>query len=512
MAEEPTNNLEQNQESNNEEIKEAKAPESPQEAQSDDPKPAEEKSAEAPEQKQPEEEQKADQKEVSSPDTQQETADKPAAEDNVEKPAEESPAEVPAEKAEEKTEEKSDQKPRPEPKPEPAFDEQFEELKKAQQEDEPVEIEVKSRIKGGLRVLYKDMPAFLPASHFSMKRNPAEEELQSAVGNKIKALVHEMQDEDGRKTVIFSRKKILEQEFWGSISVGEKVKGTVSSIASFGVFLDLGGIEGLIHISQLSQVHVNDPNDFATKGEEMQAVVVDIDREKSRIALSRKELEESPWKNISEEFPEGTQHQGIVRRLTDFGAYVELKPGVDGLLRTAELSWTKRIKSPSDVLKPNQQIDVEVLNVNEEKQTMALSLKKTMPNPWETMNEKYPVGKETEGEIKQVMAQGAIVRLGDDEVDGFMPRSKMRSIMQGNKIPYTVGDQVEAKVVDLVPEQESLILAPVVDEETMQKERARQNQRRQKESQQKTPHSSITLLDMLSEEERKRLMDNSDEK
>ncbi|MFP4528343.1 MAG: S1 RNA-binding domain-containing protein, partial [Candidatus Kapaibacterium sp.] len=393
--------------------------------------------------------------------------------------------------------------------PEPAYDEQFEKLRQAEAEAKTVEVEVAGRIKGGLRVNFEGLPGFLPASHFSMRRNPAEEELQSAVGNTLEVNVHELQDENGRKTVIFSRKNRIEEDFWNNINPGEKVTGTVSSIASFGVFLDLGGVEGLIHISQLSQVHVNDPNDFATKGEDMEAVVVDVDREKKRIALSRKELEESPWKNISEEFPEGTSHQGIVRRLTDFGAYVELKPGVDGLLRTSELSWTKRIKSPSDVLKPNQQINVYIMNVNEEKQTMALSLKRTLPNPWESMAEKFPVGQETSGEVTQVMPQGAIVRLGDDEVDGFMPRSKMRSIMQGKKVPYEVGDKVDVKIVDLVPEQESLILAPIVDEETLAREQARQQQRRQREApQQKQTHSSITLLDMLSEAEKKRLMEN----
>ena len=263
------------------------------------------------------------------------------------------------------------------------FEAVYQELLLVKENNGTIEVEIKGRIRGGLRAIYKEMPLFLPASHFSLKRTPTEQELTDAAGKTMVVQVHELQEYDeGRKAVIVSRKHLLTEDFWTRISVGDIVEGKVSSIATFGVFVDLGGVEGLIHISRLSQVHVDDPNKFMKKGDTVKAVVVELDRTKNRIALSRKELEESPWKDVETLFLVGTQHTGIVRRLTDFGAYIELKPGVDGLLRTPEISWTKRIKKPSDVLKANSEIPVEILSVSEDKQTVSLSYKKTQPNPW----------------------------------------------------------------------------------------------------------------------------------
>ncbi|MDP2366487.1 MAG: S1 RNA-binding domain-containing protein, partial [Ignavibacteria bacterium] len=301
------------------------------------------------------------------------------------------------------------------------FEAVYLELLQIKENNETIEVEIKGRIRGGLRAIYKEMPLFLPASHFSLKRTPTEQELTDAAGKTMVVQVHELQEYDeGRKAVIVSRKHLLPEEFWTKLSVGDIIEGIVSSIATFGVFVDLGGVEGLIHISRLSQVHVDDPNKFMKKGDSVKAVVVELDRTKNRIALSRKELEESPWKDVENLFLVGTQYTGIVRRLTDFGAYIELKPGVDGLLRTPEISWTKRIKKPSDVLKAGSKIPVEILSVSEEKQTVSLSYKKTQPNPWHQLVDKYPVGTEYQGVVSQVMPQGCIIAI-NDEVDGFMP-------------------------------------------------------------------------------------------
>ena len=403
----------------------------------------------------------------------------------------------------------------------PEFDQEkidalFTELKEKNAKNEAFEVSVKSRIRGGLRVMYNDMPLFLPASHFSLKRSPAEKELTDAIGKDLNVLIHEMQELDGgRKAIIVSRKQILMNEFWSAINVGDKVKGKVSSIASFGVFLDLGGVEGLIHISRLSQVHVDDPNTMFKKGDEIDAVVVELDRDKNRIALSRKELEESPWKGVEAEFPVGTQHKGIVRRLTDFGAYIELKPGVDGLLRTAEMSWTKRIKKPSDLFKPGQEVNIEVVAVSEDKNTVTLSYKKTQPNPWPEIAEKYPVNTETKGKVSQVMPQGIIVTI-DNELDGFMPKSKMRNLMAGKKIPFQAGEDIEIVIADIVPDEESLILAPNIDEETannmaQQAARPRGNSNKQGSAKEKISSPSINLSDLLSEEDRKTLFGSVDE-
>lgn len=346
------------------------------------------------------------------------------------------------------------------------FDAVFAQLQEVKEKNETIEVTVKGRIRGGMRVIYEDMPLFLPASHFSLKRNPTEKEMHDAVGSKISVTIHELQvEENGRKTVIVSRKKLLEDDFWSKLNIGDIVEGTVSSIASFGVFVDIGGMEGLIHISRLSQVHVDDPKNFVKKGQTIRAVIVEADRAKNRIALSRKELEDSPWKNAETDFATGTIHKGIVRRITDFGAYLEMKPGVDGLLRTSELSWTKRIKSPAEMFQPGNTIDIYIMSVSEEKQTMNLSYRRTLPNPWEALKEKYPVGSEFMGKVVQVMPQGAIISL-DDDVDGFMPRSKIKPMMmKGKKIPFQPGDPVEVIIADLIPADESLILSPKYEEE-----------------------------------------------
>ena len=397
----------------------------------------------------------------------------------------------------------------------------FKELAEKKANKENIEVDVKARIRGGLRVTYHDVPLFLPASHFSLKRTPTEQELTEAVGHKILVEIHELQEYDeGRKAVIVSRKKILTDDFWNRISTGDIVEGKVSSIASFGVFVDLGGVEGLIHISRLSQVHVDDPNRFVKKGDTIRAVVVELEKEKNRIALSRKELEESPWAHVEEEFLVGNTYTGIVRRLTDFGAYIELKPGVDGLLRTPEISWTKRIKKPSDVLTAGQDIPVQVLAVSAEKQTISISYKKTQPNPWMALVDKYPVGAEFEGVIFQVMPQGVIVSI-DDTIDGFMPRSKMRPLLQGNKIPYHPGDKIAVIIADLIPDEESLILSPKVDESTQFASQPERQPRQQSDNPNRPKlqkptggtvsdnATGISLLDMLSESQKKNLFDSA---
>jgi small subunit ribosomal protein S1 len=426
--------------------------------------------------------------------------------------AEEAPSEeAPAEEKKEETSEDDAKSQR-----QKYFEELYSEMEGYHQAKSVVEVTVKARIRGGLRVHYKDLQMFLPASHFTLKRTPTEEELHEAVGKAINVQIHEIQEYDeGRKAVIVSRKNLLMNEFWGSINEGDIVEGKVSSVANFGVFVDLGGVEGLVHISRLSQVHVKDPNDLYKKGDDIKVVVVELDKEKNRIALSRKELEESPWKNVEQDFAPGTRCKGIVRRLTEFGAYVELKPGVDGLLRNAELSWTKRIKKPSEILSPDQEIEIEVLAVSEDKHTVSLSYKKTQPNPWPEIPAKYPVGTEIEGLVAQVMPQGAIVSISD-EIDGFMPRSKMRGMLRGKKIPFQPGDKVEVIIADLNPDEESLILTPKVDEDSVQEERPRRERPRGggkkiDPANNAEGNTSFSMGDLLSEKAKEKLMNSMDD-
>lgn len=400
----------------------------------------------------------------------------------------------------------------------------FNKLKELKDNNQFIEVEVLSRIRGGLRVAYEGIQMFLPVSHFSMKRNPSEEELQETVGKTIKVHIHELQEfDEGRKAVIVSRKQIHLDEFWESLQVGQIVKGKISSVATFGVFIDIGGVEGLVHISRLSKARIDDPTKYYKKGDPLDAVIVELDKSKNRIALSRKELEESPWKGMEAQLPAATKLEGIVRRMTEFGAYIEVKPGVDGLLRTPEISWTKRLRRPSDVLKIGQKIEVEVISISEEKQTISLSYKRTQPNPWNELKEKYPIDSEYEGTVLQVLPQGTVVTISE-ELDGFVPRSKMKDLIQGRKNALKAGDKIQVKITDLVPEEQSLILTPVLDEQMLaaaaaaaasapsreRGERGERGERPQRRERSPRPSNepmsdepsqgSFTLIDLLSED------------
>ncbi len=392
------------------------------------------------------------------------------------------------------------------------LDEVFEKLKTVKENNETIEVEIKARIRGGLRAMYDNFPLFLPASHYSLKRKPREDVLRQAVGQKFNVNIHEIQeDESNRRTVIVSRKKIIGEEFWSSLNVGDIVEGTVSAIATFGVFLDLGGVEGLIHISRLSQVHIDNTKNFAKKGDKMKAVIIEFDKEKNRIALSRKELEESPWKEVETKFVADTVHKGIVRRLTDFGAYVELLPGVDGLLRTAELSWTKRINRPADLLKPGDEIEVYVISSSEEKKAIALSLKRTLENPWTGLAERYPIGTELKGIVSKVLLQkGAIITIAED-IDGFMPRSKMAGLNRGKKIPFQAGDELDIVIADIVPEEESLILSLNGGDDEQSDDSPMPERRRsgKKESARASRSNAFSIGDLISEKAKKSLADSN---
>jgi len=419
------------------------------------------------------------------------------------------------------------------------YNEIYDELLVKQQNNEAIQIQVDSRTKGGFKAFYKDMPVFLPGSHAVLRKNPTDKELLDLVGQNLTVKITEMyRDETNRKTVVVSRKTLIEQDFWKNIHKGQVVSGPISSIASFGVFLDLGGFEGLIHVSRLSNVRVPNPADIYKKGQVLEAVVVEFDADKQRIALSRKELEKDAWDSVAEEFVVGNSYKGIVRRMIEVGAFVELKPGIDGLVRKNELSWLKRVNHPSEILKVDQEIDVKVLEVDNKKKNIRLSYRALQENPWPEMLTKYPVQSEQKGKVLQVVQQGVLVRI-NDEVDGFIPRSKMNNLPPEEKIPYKVGDEIDVMISDVAVADESLILY-IQGEYTQERpkrertdsrdnrgergersERGERKGRREKRDFKKfddvkpkmpainpQEDSSFSLADLLSEDEVKKLLDN----
>lgn len=335
----------------------------------------------------------------------------------------------------------------------------FAELEAFKNENKAFEITVDERVKGGLRGSYSTLRIFLPASHFGMRKNVPEEELAAAVGQTFSVKVHELQSDDaGFKSAVVSRRDLLQEDFWGGIEAGAVYDGVVTSVTNFGAFVNIGGVEGLVHVSRLSRSRVEKPSDVVKKGDKLKVTVADIDREKKKLSLSHREHEEDPWKGVDDKYPAGTRVKGTVKRITEFGAYVQIEPKIEGLLRISELSWTQRVKHPSDVLSVGQEIEVEVLNANEAKHQLALGYKQTLDNPWLTIAESLPIGSEVNGTVQQVTSQGAVVRV-NDTFDGFMPRSKMVNVGRSKKIELEDGQALECIVVDLDPGAASLILA-----------------------------------------------------
>ncbi|MFN3195254.1 MAG: S1 RNA-binding domain-containing protein [Chlorobiota bacterium] len=376
--------------------------------------------------------------------------------------------------------------------------------------EETVNVEVIAKAKGGLRVVYDSVPLFLPASHYTLEKKVNEEKLDAAVGQNFDVKVTEVKQIGEGKIVIVSRKDMLLKEVWDKVEVGAEVTGNISSITNFGVFIDLGGVEGLVHVSRLSHAHIDNPKNHYNKGDEMTVKVIEIDKKNGKISLSRKALEDSPWKGAEEKYKVGETVTGKVKRLTNFGAYVELEPGVEGLLRVSELSWAMRVDKPADVLSEGQEVELKVLQISEEKGQAALSLKQNTENPWASLTEKYSKGSDASGVVQRVFDKGAIVRI-NDEVDAFMPVSRMNALKENeDDQPLKVGQALEVKVIDAAANDESLVVSPVLTEEQREKLNAKKQKRNKgpkgrPTTNVKTSAGSVSFGDLLSNSDLKNL-------
>ncbi len=342
------------------------------------------------------------------------------------------------------------------------------ELKSSQEEGKSIDVLVTAKARGGLRVDFKKVSLFLPISHFSLTKLKDDSELDQTIGTTLSVNVHDIKIEPTHSSVIVTRKKILANQIWSKFELGQKVEGTVTSIPSFGVFLDIGGIEGLVHVSRLSKSRVENTSDFCKKGDKLEVKIISLDKENNKIGLSRKELEPSPWIGASDLYPAGSVQKAKIKRFLDFGTFVELKAGVEGLLHNSEISWTKRISHPSQKLKIAQMIDVKIISIDESKGTASLSIKRVGENPWKDMAARFTLNSVYFAEVMEISSKGLIFALNED-VDAFMPRSKLRSISKDGKMPYAVGDKVEIMVSEVDAERESMIVSPKVDKAVAEK-------------------------------------------
>jgi small subunit ribosomal protein S1 len=244
-------------------------------------------------------------------------------------------------------------------------------------------------------------------------------------------------------------------------SVGKTIKGKVVSITDYGAFVELEkGVEGLIHISEMSWTrHVKHPSNIVGIGDNVEAVVLNIDKENEKISLGLKQLEPDPWKSLEKKYSPGTKLKGKVRNLTNFGAFVEIEDGIDGLVHISDMSWAKRVRHPSEVLKKGQEIDVVVLNIDSEKRRISLGVKQIQENPWTSLAEEFSVGTETSGVVTRLLNRGAVVEIKEN-VEGFVPISHM-GIEGIKKIGnyFDVGDELPLEVIKMDPQKKKIVLS-----------------------------------------------------
>jgi len=296
----------------------------------------------------------------------------------------------------------------------------WETIMKSKKEGDPVAGKVTKKIKGGLLVDI-GVPVFLPASQVDIRR-PGE--ISDWIGRHIDAVILKIDEE--RRNIVVSRRKMIEQQreelkrkTLDALSVGEVRKGTVKNIADFGAFIDLGGIDGLLHITDMSWGRINHPSEVLKIDQEIEVKVLSIDKEKEKIALGLKQKEASPWENIEQRYPVGSIHTAEVVNIMSYGAFCKLQEGVEGLVHISEMSWTKRINHPSEVVTQGQQVKVKVLEINKEKQEISLGMKQVQENPWERVAEKYPPGSIVEGKVRNIANYGAFVEI-EEGIDGLL--------------------------------------------------------------------------------------------
>jgi len=308
---------------------------------------------------------------------------------------------------------------------------------------------VKSVVKGGLTVNV-GVEAFLPGSQVDII---PPKDLNEYLGNIYEFKIVKVNDE--RKNIVLSRREVIEaeraelrQRFLQTVKVGDKVTGAVKNLTDFGAFIDLEGMDGLLHVTDMSWGRINHPSEMLHIGQPVEVMILDVDREKERVSLGLKQMTDNPWEDIERKFPIGTTVKGKVTKLLPYGAFVELERGVEGLVHVSELSWVKRITRPSDVLELEQEIEAVVLGISTEEQKISLGVRQLEPNPWDEIEVRYPIGATIKGPVRNLTAYGAFVEL-EEGIDGMVHVSDMswtRKINHPSEV-LKKNDEVEAVVL-----------------------------------------------------------------
>src|SRR5210317_1702927 len=341
-------------------------------------------------------------------------------------------------------------------------EEAWDRLEKAYADEARVEGAIFGRVKGGFTVDLRGAVAFLPGSQVDVRPVRDAGPLMN-----IKQPFQILKMDRRRGNIVVSRRAILEEsraeqraEVIGNLTEGQEVDGVVKNITEYGAFVDLGGVDGLLHVTDMAWRRVNHPSEILTIGETIKVQVIKINKDTHRISLGMKQLQEDPWDLVAAKYPLGSTHTGRVTNITDYGAFVELEPGVEGLVHVSEMSWTKKNVHPGKIVSTSQEVDVMVLEIDGAKRRVSLGLKQTMRNPWEVFAETHPEGTEVEGEVKNITEFGLFVGLPGD-IDGMVHLSDLSWDQRGEEAiqDYRKGDVVQAVVSEVDVEKERISLS-----------------------------------------------------
>ncbi|MBY5986355.1 MULTISPECIES: 30S ribosomal protein S1 [Roseovarius] len=341
-------------------------------------------------------------------------------------------------------------------------EEAWDRLEKAYADDARVEGAIFGRVKGGFTVDLGGAVAFLPGSQVDVR--PVRD-AGPLMGLKQPFQILKMDRRRGN--IVVSRRAILEEsraeqraEVIGNLSEGQAVDGVVKNITEYGAFVDLGGVDGLLHVTDMAWRRVNHPSEILNIGETVKVQVIKINKETHRISLGMKQLQDDPWDLVAAKYPLESVHTGRVTNITDYGAFVELEPGVEGLVHVSEMSWTKKNVHPGKIVSTSQEVEVMVLEIDQAKRRVSLGLKQTMRNPWEVFAETHPEGTEVEGEVKNITEFGLFIGL-DGDIDGMVHLSDLSWDERGEDAiqSYKKGDVVKAVVSEVDVEKERISLS-----------------------------------------------------
>lgn len=338
--------------------------------------------------------------------------------------------------------------------------EEWERIISVHKEGDVVAGMVTRKIKGGLLVNI-GVNVFLPASQVDIRR-PSD--IGDYIGKEVRCKI--LKIDEARRNIVVSRRKLIEDEreekkkkLLGEIAPSQIRKGIVKNIAEFGAFVDLGGIDGLLHITDMSWGRVQHPSDVVSIDQELEVYVISVDKDKERIAIGLKQKQPSPWEGVEAKYPIGSKHVGEVVNVMTYGAFVKLEPGIEGLVHISEMSWTKRINHPNELVSIGDKIEVQVLNINKDKQEISLGMKQCQPNPWDKVAERYPQGTIVTGTVRNLTNYGAFVEI-EEGIDGLLHVSDMswvRKVAHPSEVVQK-GDKVKCVVLNVDQERKRVAL------------------------------------------------------